>query len=359
MNDTIALFRVKSIGLSKVNVRKKPCTLLTAARHNLREIQAELGAVGRINPMRSASNIVMHGPASASEVQAQADALLAGAGIDTSKLRRDRCQAIEAVFSLPTDAAVTDPDAYFARCLEWVAGALNLPVLSAVRHRDEQAPHLHILLLPVKGRVYVGSAPIDRMELKRLCDAFFAQVAGPAGLRRQDAKLRGNAKEWAVAAVLSRCEAMGLPAAIGPLWAFLVGAIKRDPTSAVLALHIDVNSIRPCAAQPQTNPIGIAPNPIGIEKHGPEHQTLSCVGFAPPAPSPKPQKPIGSLRELWALVGCKVPSMRADRMRRARAAEQSAVKRHTRKTPAAPLVIDTSITRVVRDEHAHDLSAWD
>jgi hypothetical protein len=358
MNETIAHFSVKSIGLSKVNGRK-PCDLLTAARHNLREIQAELGAVGRINPMRSASNMAMHGPASAAEVKAQADALLAGAGIDTRKLRRDHCQAIEAVFSLPTDAAVTDPSAYFARCLEWVAGALRLPVLSAMLHRDEQAPHLHILLLPVKGRAYVGSAPIDRMELKRLRDAFFAQVAGPAGLRRQDAKLRGNVKEWAVAAVLSRCEAMGLPDAIGPLWPVLVGAIKRDPTSAVLALHIDVNSIRPCAADTSQNPIGIGLNPIGFAEQGAKHRTLSCVGIAPPTPSPKHQKPIGSLHELWALVGCKVPSMRADRMRRARAAEQSAVKRHTRKTPAAPSAVDSSVTRVVRDEHVHDLSAWD
>ena len=358
MNETIAHFSVKSIGLSKVNGRKT-CNLLTAARHNLREIQAELGAVGRINPMRSASNIVLHGPASASEVQAQADALLAGAGINTSKLRRDHCQAIEAVFSLPTDAAVTDPAAYFARCLEWVAGALHLPVLSAVLHRDEQAPHLHILLLPVKGRVYAGSAPIDRTELKRLRDAFFAQVAGPAGLRRQDAKLRGNVKEWAVAAVLSRCEAMGLPAAIGPMWDFLVGAIKRDPDSAMRKLHIDLNNIRPCAAENQPNPIGIEANPIGIEKQGPEHRTLSCVGFAPPTPSPKPQKPIGSLHELWVLVGCKLAAPRADRLRRARAAQQSAVKRHTRKTPAAPSAIDSSEVRVVRDEHAHDLSAWD
>jgi hypothetical protein len=114
MNETIAHFAVKSIGLSKVAGRKT-CTLLEAARHNLREIQAELGSVGRINPMHSASNIVMHGPATAAEVQAQAAALLTEKGIDTTKLRRDHCQAIEAVFSLPSAAAVTDPAAYFAR----------------------------------------------------------------------------------------------------------------------------------------------------------------------------------------------------------------------------------------------------
>ena len=159
MDETVLFFAVKSISLSRVNERKKPCTLLQALKHNLREIQAELGAVGRINPMRSVNNILLAGPASAAEVQAQADALLAGAGIDTRKLRRDRCQAIEALFSLPPDAAVVDHEAYFARCLEWVAGALRLPVLSAVLHLDEQAPHLHVLLLPVKDGFFVGRKP--------------------------------------------------------------------------------------------------------------------------------------------------------------------------------------------------------
>ena len=190
--------------LSKVNGRK-PYDLLTAARHNTRQIQAELGSVGRINPVRSANNIVMYGPASAAEVQSQADALLAGAGIDTRKLRRNHCQAIEAVFSLPPDAAVTDPIAYFACCLEWVAGAMRLPMLNAVLHLHEQAPRLHVLLLPVKGRAYVGSAPTDRIELKQLRDGFFALVTGPAGLQRQSAKVRGKVREWAVAAVLHRC----------------------------------------------------------------------------------------------------------------------------------------------------------
>ena len=49
MAESIAHFAVKSIGLSRVNGRK-PCTLLEAARHNLREIQAEQGATGHIDP---------------------------------------------------------------------------------------------------------------------------------------------------------------------------------------------------------------------------------------------------------------------------------------------------------------------
>jgi hypothetical protein len=341
MDETVLFFAVKSISLSRVNERKKPCTLLQAARHNLREIQAELGAVGRINPMRSVNNILLAGPASASEVQAQADALFDDAGIDTRKLRRDRCQAIESVFSLPPDAAVTDHVAYFARCLEWVAGALRLPVLSAVLHLDEQAPHLHVLLLPVKDGVFVGRKPIaDRNAIKRLRDEFFAQVAGPFGLKRQDAKVVGAVKGWAVAAVLSRCEALGLPAANGPLWAVLEAAIRRDPTTSMLALGLDVNSIRP-------NAIAIEPKAIAFEKEAQNTERYLCVAFASPTPSPKHQKPIGS-----SAAPC------ADRLHRARAAQQAAMTRHTRKTPTASSATDTTVTRVVRDD-AHDLSAWD
>lgn len=368
MAESIAHFAVKSIGLSRVNGRK-PCTLLEAARHNLREIQAEQGAMGHIDPTRSQHNTVLHGPAAAADVHAQAGALLGAVGIIPDKLRRDHCQAIEAVFSLPQHAAVADPADYFAKCLAWLAGALSLPVLSAVVHRDESATHLHVLLLPLKDGAHVGSAPIDRVALKRLRERFFAKVAGPAGLQRSGAKVQGVAKQWAVAAVLRRCDALGLPAANGPLWPVLVDAIKRDPTPAMLALGIDANTIRPSDKTPQTeppsNPIGIASNPIGFHKEGAKHRTLSCVGFARSTPSKQHPPAVHSLAELWAVVGCRSQwkASRVDRLGIARAAQQRALARHASKPPKpahAPAVSvgDDGLTRE-RGEYAHDLSAWD
>lgn len=368
MAESIAHFAVKSIGLSRVNGRK-PCSLLEAARHNLREIQAEQGATGRIDPTRTHRNSVLHGPAYAVEVQAKAGALLGAAGINAGKLRRDHCQAIEAVFSLPQDAAIHDSAAYFAQCLAWLAGALALPVLSAVVHRDESAMHLHVLLLPVKDGAHVGSAPIDRAALKRLRENFFTKVAGPAGLKRTGAKVRGVVKQWAVDAVLQRCEALGLPAANGPLWPVLADAIKRDPTPALLALDIDVNTIRPADKlrpnEPPQNPIGIASNPIGFQKEGAKHRTLSCVGIDHSTPSKQHPHVICSQADLWAVVGrssqWKAP--RPGRLGVARAAEQRALARHLSKPPRpapAPAVRigDDGLTRE-RDEYVHDLSAWD
>lgn len=368
MAESIAHFAVKSIGLSRVNGRK-PCTLLEAARHNLREIQAEQGATGHIDPTRTHGNTVLHGPATAAEVCAHAEDLQAGAGIVRGSLRRDHCQAIEAVFSLPQQAAVPDPADYFATCLAWLAGALALPVLSAVVHRDEAATHLHVLLLPVKDGAHVGSAPIDRAALKRLRERFFAKVAGPAGLKHAGAKVRGMAKQWAIAAVFRRCEVLGLPAANGPLWPYLVACIERDPTAAMLALGIDANTIRPSDkpphSEPPRSPIGIESIPIGFPKEGEKHRTLSCVGFAHSPPSKQPLPAITSSAKLWAIVGRRSQwtAPHQDRLRVARAAQQQAIARHSHKLPQqrpAPAlrIGDDGLTRE-RDEYSHDLSAWE
>jgi Plasmid recombination enzyme len=363
MAENVAHFAVKSIGLSHVNGRK-PCTLLDAARHNLREIQAEQGAVGRIDSKRTGQNRTLAGPATAADVQALALSLLAS--VDTSRLKRDHCQAIEAVFSLPLRASL-DAASYFPCCLQWLAVAVPLPVLSAVVHHDEATQHLHVLLLPLKDGHHVGSAPIARPELKRLRDSFFTQVAGPAGLKRDTAKVRGTVKQWAVAAVLRRCESLGLPSLNGPLWPVLMAAIERDPTNAMLALQIDPNSIRPADEKPPheqpSSPIGLAQTPIGLQKEGSKPQALSCVGLHQHTPPEQPAKAIGSLPELWAVVGScsrwKAP--KAERLRVAKAAMLSALKRsQSPKQSRAPVVrIDEDGLTRERDEYAHDLSAWD
>ena len=87
MAGDVAYFAAKTIGMSRVNGRK-PCDLLTAARHNLREIQAELGSVGRIDPGRSATNAILAGPSDAAQVQALAVSLMAAAGLNPAAIVR-------------------------------------------------------------------------------------------------------------------------------------------------------------------------------------------------------------------------------------------------------------------------------
>lgn len=294
MVEGVMHFSVKSIGLSGYGDRKK-CTLMEAARHNLREIQAEHGAKGHIDPTRIHQNVTMAGPTVAAQVVALSAKLAADAGVDLTKLRKDHCQAIELVFSLPRHTSVNAPS-YFADCLKWARTAYGLPVLLATVHYDEATNHMHVLLLPVKDGEHVGSKPLARGLTKKNRDSFFKAVAGPAGLGRDNAKLRGITKQWAVAAVLRECERRNLPQANGALWPVLRGAIELDPTVALALLNIDVNSIRPEDSAQQAlpspspeKPIGfeeVASKPIGFSPGCMELQNLSCVGFSPKRASP-------------------------------------------------------------------------
>ncbi len=268
-----AVLLAKTIGLSKVNGRK-PCRLIDAARHNLREIQAELGAVGRIDPALGQRNQVLIGPPTADAVQALAHQLLAVVP-SVGTLRRDHVQALEFVFSAPPDMAA--PDAFLAQCVAWLCKALPLPVLSAVIHNDEAQAHAHVLMLPIADGRLVGGSPIQREPLKRLMDRFFNEVTGPAGLPRMGAKLRGDVKRRAVDLVLTACRERDMHQACGPMWQFLTERIATDPLAPLIALGYSVNDLaaKPIGiAAPSPTPSPALPqaveSPIGIEQSAPK-----------------------------------------------------------------------------------------
>lgn len=375
MAESIQHFALKTIGLSRCKGRK-PCTLKEAARHNLREIQAELGAHGHIDPQRTTRNTTITGPATAGEVQALAEVLLAQ--VDTSRLKRDHVQAIEAVFSLPIGSDI-DPAGYFTRCLQWAADTLRLPVLLATAHHDEAAPHMHVLMLPVRDGKHIGGAIMLRESLKRVRESFFNSVAGPAGLKREGAKVRGVVKQWACEAVLRVFEGVVLPDEVKQLWPVIKADIEREPTRYMLALGIDVNSLRPPGESPRQTPIGLDARAIGLQNMVQKDQALSCVGLpqvttTAPATKPTPASvstlgnappAIDTFGALWAAVGCRsnlTTAYKAERLRHAREAQQRAIDRHRSKPApvlraAAVIAFDDELTRE-RDEYAHDLSAW-
>ena len=236
-------FAVKSIGLSKLGGRK-PCTLLEAAKHNRRETQAKQGFASRIDPARSTDNETLFGPATADDIVALAARIAVDAGVNPKTVRRDHCQAVELVFSLDRHTQI-DTGIYFRRCVHWVASAfLDTAVLSADIHRDEAAPHCHVLLSPVVGNRMAGSDLIDKKRLKALRDSFWHHVAGPAGLARPQAKLLGASKVLAAASVVTHLEKIGDPVLRSPLWSLTRINIEREPLPYLRALDIDPQSIR-------------------------------------------------------------------------------------------------------------------
>ena len=110
MSDTL-FFAVGTIGQSK-RAGRKPSTLLGAARHNQRAIQAERGGRRHIDPTRSNLNETIAGPATPDAVVALALALMTAAGVKVDKLRKDHTQAVELLFSLPPDTTI-DTGEYF------------------------------------------------------------------------------------------------------------------------------------------------------------------------------------------------------------------------------------------------------
>jgi hypothetical protein len=163
------IYAVKSIGLSErkdpvSGKKRKPQSLLTAARHNLREIEAENGAdCGKVDPTRIHLNEVLAGPDKASEVESLNHQLFAAAGIDRAKLRKDHAQASEHVISLE---AGQDERGFFSLMValfKRVYRAEN--ILSATVHRDQKQAHIHILISPISGGSYQGGKLHDKKRV--------------------------------------------------------------------------------------------------------------------------------------------------------------------------------------------------
>lgn len=304
------IFAVKSIGLSKVGGRK-PCTLSSAAKHNKRELAAELEARGRINPDRVHLNYSITGAVDSAGVVAMAAQLMADIGTSTDKRRRDFCQAIEIVFSLPASTAI-DTAEYFAACVAWCLerfGAGN--ILSADVHHDEAAPHCHVLIAPIQEGRWMGCILIDRTNTRAMREAFGRQVAATYGLRMVD-RLTGKRKAEAVAKVLTEIEKSHRTVIASNLWQPLRQAIECNPGPFIASMGLELQDVpakkmrtvaqiftstgkgakRETLHLRKPNPIGIESlavakkpslaKPIGIKNGGEKHQSLSCVGIAQP-----------------------------------------------------------------------------
>ena len=81
-------FSAKTIGQSRRGGRK-PQSLLVAARHNLRELQAESGSHEGISLELSHLNVILHGASTPTDIDAYANALKSKYAVPKRKLRKD------------------------------------------------------------------------------------------------------------------------------------------------------------------------------------------------------------------------------------------------------------------------------
>ncbi len=365
------MFAVGRIGKSTYNGRKAS-TLQGAANHNRRTIQAEMGAKGHIDVGRSHLNETIHGPDTPNGVTALAESMTLAAGIDVKKLRKDYTQAVELLFSLPVDAVIDD-GLFFRRCVAWTGERLGLAnILSADIHRDESAPHCHVLVLPLVDGKMQGSSLIDRAATAALRDSFYAEVAAPFGLKKPVDRIKGASKSVAVQAVLDAIEASTDVMMSSPLWTVVKRSIEQNPAPFMESLGIELqrhkqkamrtvaqiftstgkgpktaSSTELVSIAPATKPIGFqgdTPKPIGFEKHSEDDQNLSCVGFDTPTRivSNHPAKPGAS------------PSSQAFKRAVALLAQQSAIQRHAKPLRPFEPTGDTSTVGTREYHRIHD-----
>ena len=306
-------FCVGTIGQSK-RAGRKPSTLLGAARHNQRAIQAERGGRSHIDSALSHLNETIAGPHTPEEVVELALALMTAAGVAVAKLRKDHAQAVELLFSLPPDTTIDTGD-YFRQCLAWASGKFGKAnILSACIHRDESAPHCHILILPlVNGRMR-GSGLITRPALAELRKSFSKEVARLYGLKEPPGRMSVAEHGRAARMVLEKLELTQDAILQSGLWLTVRRDIEREPARFLVALGIEFEVNKPQTNKSQRTmaqiftssgkgakhekPIGFdipskagAKNsvsqgrlkPIGFDheanNHDQEHRNLSCVGF--------------------------------------------------------------------------------
>ena len=275
-----------------------------AARHNHREILAELGAApgGHIDPARVGLNRVLRGHGTAAAVASEAQALMDAAGVKTT--RKDAVRALEIIFSLSPDSSI-DNDSFFNESVQWAGQHFAAPVISAIVHNDEAAPHCHVLLLPlVDGRMVGSDLMGGRAKLQAMQADFHAQVGQRHGLTRQAPQKRPNAaiRKQAMDSVFDKLEAnSGLNSA---LLRVLLEPHEKNPEPLLLEMGLTMPTsaaikgdfvkmmTKPCKPE---KPIGFGKKkPIGFDSSAaPENeQTLSCVGFAKFSPSfPPPNEP--------------------------------------------------------------------
>lgn len=219
--------------------------VLAAARHNLREIQAEAQHGGRIDPDRTCLNTRLAGASFATGVAALARGLIACAS-KRKTVRKDAVLCLEFMISLPSQHTL-DEDAFFGAALSWLARRFggHKNVVSAVVHRDEASPHMHVLLVPLIGGCLQGSTAIGGPpQLRAFYEAFDSEVAEPFGLDPAPRKLNAAERERAAGEVFAELHRRKDACLSSQVWPILRAGISKDPLPAALILGIDVQRMK-------------------------------------------------------------------------------------------------------------------
>ena len=256
-----------------------------AAAHNVRAEQIERGARAHIDLSRTAQNeslITRPGyEPSPQAIARYAKERMQAAGID--KMRKDAVRAVEWVFSLPPSHAINERN-FFIDSVAWVAGHFGgfENLLCADIHRDEAAPHCHVIALPlINGKMQGSDAVGGRSKLASLKSDFHAKVASRYGLKRASERLQGSQKAVAAKMVIGRLSATADAALRSRAWQPFKDAIERDPSPFMAALGLELPATKPKRTMTQIftskgkgAKLEHDANPIGFQRQAPALESI-------------------------------------------------------------------------------------
>ena len=166
--------------LLSVKKLKSLDVLKNCLKHNLRQIPREFGENRHIDPKRCSLNQNLVGGSDPSSMVKEVTAnIVASTG---KKLRRNGVLALEYLISLRANTTV-DINGYFPAVIEWLEDYLGCPIISAVVHLDEGAPHMHVVILPLRNGRMMGSALVGyKGDLAALKQSHYKCVGQRYGL---------------------------------------------------------------------------------------------------------------------------------------------------------------------------------
>lgn len=221
-----------------------------AGRHNHREIAMELGsAYNSIDFARVGLNYVIRGgrtaAAIAQEAQQRMEAVL------TKTLRKDAVRAIEILVSL-NPGSVVDERKYFSDAAAWCESYFGAPVISAIVHLDEGAPHCHILVLPLVGNRMIGSDLMGyKSKLQAVQSDFNDKVAKHYGLtyNAKTSRLSVDKRKEMAVSILRALSSDESLLSIPCVRAMLIELISTKPEGLHTAIKVRLPITKKCFAR--------------------------------------------------------------------------------------------------------------
>ena len=185
--------RLKSLSQKSTRSAGVDFVIPRVMAHNLREIAAKIGVSesDHIDPARTKDNIILEGHATSGEVDDAVKTLMKSARV--RRWQKNTVIAIEVVISLPDDSEIS-PKEYFSGAVSWAKKFFNVPIVSAVIHLDEQAPHCHVIMIPIiNGQLSGSKVTGNRDWVLSMHDDFHTNVAKKYGLARPSRQKRPSA----------------------------------------------------------------------------------------------------------------------------------------------------------------------